>query len=708
MTAFVGSEVMDSISLENTATPELPWKPYNFEASFSTEFQFVTAGFGEYRASIETEENVAGCSATLEWNMHVDIRREEHKYNIVLSDDLDDFAVDTIVFYAGEDRQGIENEQLDETGIATLLFTGELFWADVELEIMSFNGLTEGSDEMTVRMKFTYCGGKYDEYEITFAEDEEEPENGHYIATIWEPIDGLDLGGKLSLALPEAFDPQELDTVACYMGDRDPEQDDFVLAENFPSSLEFNGNASWADVTVAIVDFEPLTANVDVISTEWTFRYRDGSEDMLEVNMTESGATSCRFSYDLGVENIYAISSSYSATSPGTFLPFMIRISAPEDVLDSEVAVNTLDRDWDLRRMEYGGLEHEYVVDDQQNPVVFLPAVYAQTHIQCKPIKGSWEPVIRLGNEWISLKMPEYVGMFVVNDCVDDTISPRLDNVTLHNALNFRGQLAFYYRPIPGAVLQPKNNEIETEILWRYVGTDDTVVDFQSALGLQNDINYRTTAISKCLLIAFPLGEPLRNPAFWELPDKVLGEPPHASAAIRDMWDAKAYKLYRTGCTAATIYSCLCAAIDIVGEGPFDATLGKLPLEAYGNVIGHAYFDNGYPGDGPIQQAEADAINNHANSAKWIPGDWGYIRNCHPAPGGFLQGENIIYLGASASGVTGLFTKDKAQFMAQAYFWGHGMGAKKLSDMLQAVDNWSPNHPAVITPQRYSLKELPR
>jgi len=142
-------------------TPELPWKPYNFAAPFCTQFSFQASGPGEYRASLETETNVAGTQGSLEYMMNVDIRREERRYSIVLSAHLDDQLADTIVFYSGDDRQGLGNELLEETGANTLLFTGQLFWADAEAEILSFDGLTENADQMTVRMKFTYSGGGY-------------------------------------------------------------------------------------------------------------------------------------------------------------------------------------------------------------------------------------------------------------------------------------------------------------------------------------------------------------------------------------------------------------------------------------------------------------------------------------------------------------------------------------------------------------------
>jgi len=368
---------------------------------------------------------------------------------------------------------------------------------------------------MTVRMKFTYSGGAYHEFEITFAEDEADPESGHFIATMWEPIDGLDLGGCISLALPETFDPQELDSVTCYMGDRDPEPDDFPLAENPSTPLEFNGNASWADVTVSLVDFQPLTSAIDTIDTEWTFRYRDGSEGLLQVEMTETAAESCRFTYDLGVENIYTISGGHIGTGPGTFLPAMIRIHAPLDVLGKDARVNTFDRDWELKRLDFGDGTCYYVVDDQEKAVVFLPAAYAQTHIQCKPVHGKWEPSLDINGKKVYLLIPEEVGLIVLNDKVGQTVASKLTNVDVPEGPGkdpnpppswLKGVPAYIYKPKKGSVLGHKDNNLDTEIYWRYVGTPDTITIFRSGPGLTADVNHRQKVVYEARQAFFEFG----------------------------------------------------------------------------------------------------------------------------------------------------------------------------------------------------------
>jgi len=724
VSVYANSQLMDTIALQNTATPEYPWKPYNLEASFSTQFQLQTAGFGEYRAAIQTEKNVAGCSGTLLYDMRVDIRRDEQKYNIALSGDLDDQSPDAVLFYAGDDREGLESEILTETGANTLLFTGALFWADVEVEILSFDGLTEGVDEMTVKMKFTYSGGKYDEYEITFIEDEEEPESGHFIATIWEPIDGLELGGKLSLALPEAFDPQELDTVTCYMGDRDPEQDDFVLTENLPGSLEFNGNASWADVTVALVDFQALTTNIDTISTEWTFRYRDGSEDILEVDMTESDATSGRFYYDLGLVNIYTISAAYSATGPGTFLPAMIRIIAPEGVLEQESSISTFDSDWDLKRLDFGDGECEYVVDDEENAVVFLPAEYAQTHIQCKPISEEWDPILTINGKQVHLIIPEEVGLLVANDKVGDILVARLTNLDVPQGIDpnrfprwLKGVPAYLYKPKEGTQLGHRDDTIETEIYWRFVGTPDAITIFSSRTAMVRDVSYRLAVIRAARTAPFSYGAANFNKKYW-IDNWGKVKQGAASVAIGNTWKLPGqpgYYQYRMRCESAGTFVILHAAADTLAD--FDERVQDTPRANALVLFEDYYSSNGYSEKAvvalqPLSVEErtswANQVNMHANSAKWVPGDAGYIKNTFPTPALGNEGENVIYLGASENEDRGLFTLDNAQFRENAYMWGLNPGARKrtLQQFIDYVDGLSANYPAVIGAKRRSLKDL--
>jgi len=89
--------------------------------------------------------------------------------------------------------------------------------------------------------------GLSDEYELDF--DETGETTGHFTATIYLPIDGPALGGNLNLVLPPDFDPDGSEIVTMYIGNRDPGDDDYPLAQTSPYELAFNGDASWADVS---------------------------------------------------------------------------------------------------------------------------------------------------------------------------------------------------------------------------------------------------------------------------------------------------------------------------------------------------------------------------------------------------------------------------------------------------------------------------
>jgi len=62
--------------------------------------------------------------------------------------------------------------------------------------------------------------------------------------------------------------------------------------------------------------------------------------------------------------------------------------------------VETMDRDWKLRRKDFGDGEYLYLVDEQDKAVVFNPSANAHTHFQTKPIfEKEWKFKIKAGQE---------------------------------------------------------------------------------------------------------------------------------------------------------------------------------------------------------------------------------------------------------------------------------------------------------------------
>jgi len=536
-------------------------------------------------------------------------------------------------------------------------------------------------------MTFTWSNGQSEERELIFEETGET--TGHFTATAWRPIDGPALGGLLNLVLPESFDTEESDTVYTYIGDRDPDlEEDFPVDETGVASLIFNANTSWADVTVELVDFTGLTAQIDVIDAEWTFLYPDGTVDVLPVEMTETAAESCRFIYDLGVENIYSVSVSHMTTGEGTFLPFLLRIDAPEDVLTEETVVNTFDRDWSLKRLDFGDGEREYVVDDQENAVVFLPAAYAESHIQCMALQGRFDAVVKKGGkiETCSVSLPKMAGLFVIGDDVEDEFSTVLGGYN-KGEFSIAGIKSYFYgKPGEGDVQRvgPDSDKVKTEIYWRYVGDGRYISLFNSGDEFKRDVEYRVKAIDLARNVSFSFpGEGDKdewNHDLWKelevLKPRVAPYP-----AVKDMF-ADHPQLYSMGCAHAAGYVMLRGAYLAydtvkltVDEQERDGTwvaqhwTATEPVRKIRHLINAAFIKD---------------------QAQWIPGDQGYVQNLDWTfagnPSGSQKGINVFYLGGAEEG-SGCFDRELGQFTVNSRFWCHGMGVKSLQECM----SWKPN-----------------
>jgi len=160
------------------------------------------------------------------------------------------------------------------------------------------------------------------------------------------------------------------------------------------------------------------------------------------------------------------------------------------------------------------------------------------------------------------------------------------------------------------------------------------------------------------------------------------------------------------------------ASIALMGQ--FDLLVGFHPVENRRHVLDRCQIPNGFSltdmralqnkGEEAREQWAA-AVNGCANSGKWIPGDWGYIWNTHPSPeSNVYRGENIIYLGASKHDDVGLFTFENQVFRNNGYFWGlrSEMADRimKLQEFIDMVDDWNEGYPAVISTERFNLKDL--
>jgi hypothetical protein len=86
------------------------------------------------------------------------------------------------------------------------------------------------------------------------------------------------------------------------------------------------------------------------------------------------------------------------STDPGTFLPTLLRIDAPDFALSSgDTVIHAFGRTWAIQRMNFGDGDFWYAVDSHQNATVFLPAAYAHSHIQTQRIPISFDAEIIKG-----------------------------------------------------------------------------------------------------------------------------------------------------------------------------------------------------------------------------------------------------------------------------------------------------------------------
>jgi hypothetical protein len=159
-----------------------------------------------------------------------------------------------------------------------------------------------------------------------------------------------------------------------------------------------------------------------------------------------------------------------------------------------------------------------------------------------------------------------------------------------------------------------------------------------------------------------------------------------ASAAIADIFanQSKYVMACWLGAASAVLNG---AASAYPGSGGFDNGMGLNPYGNYPKAIEWAIVPN-------------PTGNNDPNNAKWMPGDWGYIDNtAYYSGSGYIQGENVIYLGGCFSAPD----KPFSDFKNNADFWGHGGGTMKLGTWMQKVEQWSPGTNMKISGHRARL-----
>jgi hypothetical protein len=372
---------------------------------------------------------------------------------------------------------------------------------------------------------------------------------------------------------------------------------------------------------------------------------------------------------------------------PGTYLPTLLRIRVPPGVTLPPLAkIDAFDRPWDIRQIDFGDGLYWYAVDPLQNAAVFLPAAYANSFIQTKKLDLEFTARIVNGAQEISKsKITVERGLVVDNNDVQGLLG-NVSNFTKtqyvvrknNNPTDLKN--VFVYNTTPGKILGHSNNNLDTEILWRYIGTPGTVARFSSQAELQTDIDYREKVVAAARAWAIPFGDTKVNALFWYNLNTVRQDKT-PTAALKDLFDSP--KAYRFACLRSATYILLRAASQVSPN--FDAIIGGEP-----------------------RKNEANALRNspRPDKANWLPGDWGYIKNTNPNnKDGFIAGENVIYLGGS-------FDLVEAGFLNTADFWGiidsngdNTRNIKKFQTWISTVAGWNTaTGQSSVQPQRTHLK----
>jgi hypothetical protein len=365
------------------------------------------------------------------------------------------------------------------------------------------------------------------------------------------------------------------------------------------------------------------------------------------------GYTSLTLESDVGVEDI----SQDSTPGPGTFLPTLLRFPAPPAIAPG-LQIQAFGRNWDIRRMNFGDGDYWYAVDPRGHATVFLPAANAQSFIQTMPVAIDFTARIVDGQLVVDQdKINVTSGLIVDND----DVTPILGKITNFTTRQFvqGNKNIFLYFPTTGQKLGHSDNTVNTEILWRYIVTANTVARFASGNELNRDISYRQNVVNNANAwrVKFPVaqGGTVYNKAFWRTNVEVANGKT-ADAALADIFASPG--LYSYPCLLSALYVTLNAAVPVLTAATFNTLVDRFPFDRKEIVL---VIRDQQPN---ATRAKPDGDNNHPNNAHWIPGDWGFIKNTAPnntTP--IIAGENLIYMGGS-------FDLDLPTFLKNAKFWG--------------------------------------
>lgn len=394
-------------------------------------------------------------------------------------------------------------------------------------------------------------------------------------------------------------------------------------------------------------------------------------------------------------------------SAPGTFLPTILRMYRPEGSPPPPgTHIFAFGQYWDIEEKNFGDGDYWYAVDGNGEPVVFLPAAYAEPYLQTQKLDEIFGAAVVYSVAAVGpvANIPVETGLLVLNDDItmpaDKNLLKTIENYK-KDELSQNGTTIFAYHPKKGQTLEDlghSDNTVETEIKWRYVGTKDTIMFFRGKQALVTDIAYRNAVVEAARSADFKFGgELVFNRVFWTGADVVKkGTSPFN--AVADVFNAKSKDEYQMACLHGAAYSVLRGASQALGEKQFNESVEDNPFKNRSRIIEETYVPN-------LTKGNVD--NDNPNNANWLPGDWGYITNADSKtnmrkPWELHVGENIIYLGGQNPGDGDFTIKLKCQnagdkcFLQDAYFWGN---ISKKEPRIKSLQGW------VDRVKQYSLKD---
>ena len=172
-----------------------------------------------------------------------------------------------------------------------------------------------------------------------------------------------------------------------YFGGAESQNDPSELLEETDVATKMFQVSPTSDAfKVEILSGGTLTAATDSLAVRLWTKAAPGVFTHRDATFVETGPVTKNFI----LKELTASGGAFPKTHPGTFLPIMLRFPVNGAMEAETVRIKTLDREWKLKKKDFGDGEYLYLVDDQEKATVFNPSVNAHTHIQTKPIPDEW------------------------------------------------------------------------------------------------------------------------------------------------------------------------------------------------------------------------------------------------------------------------------------------------------------------------------